>query len=876
MNYSKKSTTKKRKQLRSKKTKMMHHFFLIFGKTLLILFFALIIVGCCAGFGIYKGILASAPDIDSIDVSPTGYLSTVYDVGGEEIDTLVSAGANRQYVTIDKIPKDLQHAFVAIEDERFYEHNGIDLKGIVRAGMTGLLSGGHFSQGASTITQQLLKNNVFTDWVHEENMAQKVKRKIQEQYLAVQLEKKVNNKDWILENYLNSINLGQNTLGVQAASLRYFGKDVSELTLSECAVIAAITQNPSANNPISYPENNEVRKNKTLKNMLDQGYITEGEYKDAMEDDVYSRIEQINNTLQETSHSSYFVDELIEQLAEDLTTLKGYSETQAYKLIYSGGLKIYSTQDSRIQTICEEELSDSSNYPSEQYYINWYAKYEDKDGNVSALTEQNILSYYKKTKGKSYTLDYNSKEAADAAVNAYKAHVLEDGGSFVEGSESILYIPQPQASITIIDQTTGEVKALVGGRGAKQGSMTLNRASNTYRQPGSTFKVLAAYAPAIDTGGKTLASVQDDAPYKKTDGTPLKNYDGVYGGFTTFRQGITKSINVVAVKTLEDVTPQVGYDYLLNFGFTSLSNQDIVQVLCLGGISKGVSNLELTAAYATIANSGTYTKPRFYTKVLDHEGNVLIDNTPQTHTVLKESTAWLLTNAMEDVITKGTGTRARFSGMAIAGKSGTTTSNRDALFAGFTPYYTCVVWGGYDDNSTMSSTGYVKDLWRSIMSQIHSGLEYKDFAKPEDIVTAKICTKSGLLAIDGVCNHDPRGSCVRTEYFASGSAPTEYCDHHIKVDICSKSKKAAGAYCPKSQVVSKIYIIGGSSNSGDGKYLLPKDFETNTCSIHGPGANNTDSGIPSQNPVESPDEDGNEPEPEEPSNEPELPRELTR
>lgn len=854
MNYSKKSTTRKRKQLRSKNAKIMHRFFLIFGKTLLILFFALVIVGCCAGFGIYKGILASAPDIDTIDVSPTGYLTTVYDADGEEIDTLVSAGANRQYVTIDKIPKNLQHAFVAIEDERFYEHNGIDLKGIVRAGITGIMSGGHFSQGASTITQQLLKNNVFTDWVHEENFAQKVKRKIQEQYLAVQLEKKVNNKDWILENYLNSINLGQNTLGVQAASLRYFGKDVSELTLSECAVIAAITQNPSAYNPISYPENNKTRKDKTLKNMLKQGYITETEYDEAMADDVYSRIEQVNNNLQESSTSSYFVDELIEQLAEDLTTLKGYSETQAYKLIYSGGLKIYSTQDTNIQSICEKELSESSNYPFEQYYINWYVKYEDKDGNVSALTEQNILSYFKETKSSRYTLDYNSKEAADEAVEEYKAHVLKDGGSFVEGSESILYIPQPQASITIMDQSTGEVKALVGGRGSKQGSMTLNRASNTYRQPGSTFKVLSAYAPAIDTGGKSLASVQDDAPYKKTDGNPLKNYDGVYRGFTTYREGIMRSINVVAVKTLEEVTPQVGYDYLLNFGFTSLSNDDIVQVLCLGGISKGVSNLELTAAYATIANSGTYTKPRFYTKVLDHEGNVLIDNTPQTHTVLKETTSWLLTNAMEDVVTKGTGTRARFSGMAIAGKSGTTTSNRDALFAGFTPYYTCVVWGGYDDNSTMSSTGYVKDLWRSIMSQVHSNLEYKDFTKPDGIVTAKICTKSGLLAIDGVCDHDPRGSCVRTEYFAAGNVPTEYCNHHIKVEVCSKSGKAAGPYCPEANIKSKIFIIDGSKNSGDGKYLLPDDFETDTCDVHGP-SNTPDPDQPTDNPDTPVDEE---------------------
>lgn len=830
MNYSKKSTTKKKKRLASKNAKLKHRFFLIFGKTLLICFFIVVIVGCCAAFGIYKGILASAPDIDTIDVSPTGYLSTVYDSRGKELDTLVAAGSNRQYVTIDKIPKDLQHAFVALEDERFYEHNGIDLQGIMRAGITGIISG-HLSQGASTITQQLLKNNVFTGWVTE-SKAEKIKRKLQEQYLAVQLEKKVKSKDWILENYLNSINLGQNTLGVQAASLRYFNKNVSELTLSECAVIAAITKNPSGLNPISHPEDNEKRKNTTLKKMLKQGYITQKQYDKAMADDVYARIEQANTHHQKSaSASSYFIDELIEQVAEDLKSLKGYSETQAYKLIYSGGLKIYSTQNRRIQRICEKELANSANYPTEQLYINWYVKYQDKDGNITALTEQSMLKYFKSTKGKSYTLDYATKDAADAAIAAYKEHVLKKGGSFVEGSESVIYVPQPQASVTIIDQKTGEVKALVGGRGSKTGSLTLNRASNTYRQPGSTFKVLASYAPALDTGGKTLASVQDDAPYKKTDGSPLRNYDGVYRGFTTYREGIMRSINVVAVKTLEEVSPQVGYDYLTNFGFTSLSTQDIVQVLCLGGISKGVSNMELTAAYATIANGGTYNKPHLYTKILDHEGNVLIDNEPQSHTVLKETTAWLLTNAMQDVVKSGTGVRCNFPGMSIAGKSGTTTANRDALFAGFTPYYTCVMWGGYDDNSVISNTSYVKDLWRKCMSQIHQKLKYKDFVQPKGIVTAKICTKSGLLAQEGVCSHDPRG-CVRTEYFASGTVPTEYCNHHIAVTVCGKSGKAAGPNCPESALHTKVFIIDGSKGTQDSKYLLPEDFETDLCTKH--------------------------------------------
>ena len=244
------------------------------------------------------------------------------------------------------------------------------------------------------------------------------------------------------------------------------------------------------------------------------------------------------------------------------------------------------------------------------------------------------------------------------------------------------------------------------------------------------------------------------------------------------------------------------------------------------------SNLELTAAYATIANGGTYIKPRFYTKILDHDGNVLIDNTPQTHGVLKESTAWLLTNAMEDVVTKGTGTAVNFGNMAIAGKTGTTTKNRDALFAGFTPYYTCVVWGGYDDNTPQASgtTSYPKAIWKAVMSRIHENLEYKDFIMPGDITTATVCKKSGKLVVGGLCDADPRGSMVETEYFAEGTVPTEYCDHHVNVTICAESGMLATEFCPNR--VGGVYITGGSPGSADGPYLLSEGSATNTCPLH--------------------------------------------
>lgn len=824
MNYGRKSTAKKEKELLSKGTMIRKKFTVIFAKTLLVCLIAFTVVGGCAGYGVYKGIVDSAPDIHDIDATPTGYLSTVLDNQGNETATLVASGSNRVYVTIDEIPLDLQHAFVAIEDARFYEHNGIDITGIVRAGITGITSG-RFSQGASTITQQLLKNNVFTDWTSESSFADKMERKIQEQYLAIQLEK-VEDKDWILENYLNTINLGQNTLGVQAASQRYFNKDVSELTLSECAVIAGITQNPSRYNPVSNPDANAERRTKVLNNMLDQGYIDQAAYDTAMADNVYDRIQIVDSETASDNINSYFVDALTEQVIDDLMEVKGYTETQAYKALYEGGLTIYSTQDPSIQQICDEEVNNADNYGSEtKYSCSYRLTIQKADGTYQNYSEQTMLSYYQ-SKNSKYNIDFDSKEAVDAAIEQYKADIMEDGDMIVPNGESITYTMQPQASMTVIDQSTGEVKAIVGGRGDKTANKTLNRATDTKRQPGSTFKILSAYAPALDIGGMTLASVQDDAPYTYSNAahTPVNNYDKSYRGFTTIREGITYSINIVAVKTLTDIGVDIGYEYLQNFGFSTLCDSDRTQALALGGITNGVTNLELTAAYATIANGGTYTKPRFYTKILDHDGNVLIDNTPQTHTVLKETTAWLLTNAMEDVLTNGTGRPAHFNGMPQAGKSGTTSSDRDALFAGYTPYYTCVVWGGYDDNAELSYTTYPKTLWKSVMGRIHENLDYKDFNKPDGITTATVCKKSGKLAVAGLCDSDPRGSMVESEYFASGTVPKDYCDHHVRVTIDLSTGGIATDTCPEELRSSNVYITGGSAGTQDAPYLLTDDL----------------------------------------------------
>ena len=595
---------------------------------------------------------------------------------------------------------------------------------------------------------------------------------------------------------------------------------------------SGITQNPTKYNPITNPENNAERREKVLANMLDQGYITESEYEEALADDVYSRIQAVDSAT-ETSVYSYFVDALIEQVVEDLQEVKGYSESQAYKLVYSGGLSIYTTQDSEIQAICDEEYQNEENYPENtQYSFTLTLAVEHSDGSYNYYDEQSMLSWAKENGDVNSYLLFDSEEEAAAAIELYEESLLGDGDSIPENGVSVTYTAQPQASIVVMDQSTGEVKAVVGGRGEKEASLTLNRATDTYRQPGSTFKILSTYAPALDTGEFTLASVQDDAPYQYSDGTTVHNYDNSYRGWTTLRKAITNSINVVTVKTLTDITPAVGYEYLLKFGFTSLSEDtDVVQALALGGITKGVSNLELTAAYATIANGGTYTEPIFYTKILDHEGNVLIDNTPDTTEVISEQTAWLLTDAMEDVVTSGTGTAVNFGTTAIAGKTGTTSNNVDSWFVGYTTSYTCGVWGGYDTNASMDSTSFTKALWKAVMSRIHEDMDYEEFTQPDGIVTASVCNQSGLLSESGVCSLDVRGSTVFTEYFAEGTVPTAYCNHHVLLNICSESGLLASDYCPEDSIVQKAYLSEGSSSSADAKYLASTLLNT-LCDIH--------------------------------------------
>ena len=548
MNYSKKSVRKKQQALHSTSKKWSRKIAFTFVQVFLIGMVGMAIIGVSAGIGAFRGILASAPEIGNIDVTPSGFSTFVYDIEGNQTAKLVAKDANRIPVTIDTVPQDLKDAFVAIEDARFYDHNGIDIKGIIRAGVVGIQNR-HFSEGASTITQQLLKNNVFTDWTSEDSLADKFKRKFQEQYLALELEK-VMDKETILINYMNTINLGSNTLGVEAASRRYFGKHVNELNLSECAVIAGITQNPSRFNPTTHPEKNAERREKVLNNMLDQGYITNEEYEEALADDVYSRIQIADAENEDNAINTYFVDALTDDVMEDLIAA-GYNETQAYTLLYSGGLKIYSTQDPKIQAICDSAFADESNFPANtKWYLNYELTIDRANGDRENISTEMFRSYWRENRSSSYNLIYASQEEAYQDIEAYKADVMGSGDEVY--GENVSLTPQPQVSLVVEDQKTGCIVAMEGGRGAKTASRTLNRATDTMRQPGSTFKIVSSYAPALDSAGLTLATVINDAPFNYAGGRPVANWYGEqYRGLSSLRDGIRDSMNIVTVDLTE-------------------------------------------------------------------------------------------------------------------------------------------------------------------------------------------------------------------------------------------------------------------------------------------------------------------------------------
>lgn len=839
MNYGKKEIDSKIDKINSSNKKVFNKIKLNVKIFAVIIVFTLILCAVFSGVGIVRGLTDSAPDINEENIMPDGYPSIIYDANGKKVQKLIGINANREYKKITDIPECVQNAFVAIEDARFYKHSGVDLQGILRA-VFSALSDEKMTQGASTITQQLLKNQVFGGG-NEKSFFGKVSRKIQEQSLAIKLESTIDKKK-ILEYYLNTINLGQNTMGVETASKRYFGKSVSKLTVSEAAVLAGITQNPTEYNPITEQQNNEAKRKIILKNMLDQEYITEDEYEEALGDDVYSRIQDINKEKRTSSYgdiNSYYVDAVIENVVSDLKQKLGYTETQAYNAIYREGLKIYTCQDQSLQKICDDVINNDKYYQKNtKSYLSYQLKVKKSDGETELYTEGDVRAFINDAHKKRISFYFKNRKKAEKYIKMFKKKNLDKHDKIL--SESINLIKQPQASFVLMEQSTGKVRAIVGGRGEKTANRTLNRASSSKRQPGSTFKVLSTYLPALDTSGFTLANVMDDAPYKYPGTNKrVKDWDSSgYKGLTSLRQGIVDSVNIVTVKTFQKVTPQTGFDYLLNLGFTTLVDRretsdgqiysDIQLPTALGGLTDGVTNVELTAAYAAIANGGTYIKPVYYTKIVDSKGNVLLQNSKSGKKVMKNTTAWLLTDAMKDVIKRGTGKKAAFKKIKMpqAGKTGTTSDNTDFWFEGYTPYYTAGIWLGYDSMFTQMSGSASKIMWRDIMEKVHKvkKLKNKNFKKPEDIITRKICKKCGKLAVYGLCDRALDGNDIKTEYFARGTQPKESCDCHVKYTFSNSTGNMAETGASAS-TNDKVYLNKDESTykaqTKDTPYLIP-------------------------------------------------------
>ena len=772
----------------------------------------------CGGLvGAYVGIINSIPELGIVSIKPGTYTSIIYDDKGSEVGKL-HGGENREYVTLDQIPMYMQQAVIAIEDERFYNHNGVDIQGLMRAIYS--TATGQQMQGGSTITQQLIKNNVTK--VTRNNF----KTKIKEQYLALKYEKELKQaygskeeaKNYILELYLNTIGLGHGYSGVKTAAEGYFGKEPSELTLAECACLAGVTNNPSLYSPRTQPENNRKRQTIILNYMLKQGRITQEEYDQAINEDVYANIRKTDlvndsNSSSDTVIHSYYEDALVSQISEDLQNKYNWSAEEANNVIYNGGLQINSNLDQNIQNIVDAEFNDDSNFPYVYYSIgvDYRVSVEDK-----TTGEQKHSQYNKFVR---------SRENGESWVASKKAEIqssLSENQEII--AENVYYTKQPQAAMAIIDYHTGEVKAIAGGRGEKTVNSGFNRATDAASQPGSVFKILAAYAPAIDLGKLTNASTIVDEPYTTADGYSPKNWWGnTYRGPVNARTGIKNSMNIIAVKIMVETGIDLCYNYLLNFGFTTLEN-DNHAATALGGLTNGVTQIEVAAAYGTIANQGQYIKPCFYNKVLDHDGNVLLENNKETKQVLKSSTGYILTEMMTDTIKSGTGTKASLGKMPVAGKTGTTTDSKDLTFVGYTPYYVCSIWLGYDTyDDTVKNMSNVNQsqhivIWRDIMSKIHQNLEVKDFEMPDTVVKATVCKISGKLA---------RSGCPSvTDYFDKESLGDSYCTSH---------KGYSGVLFSSGNYYSSKGDNSGSRNSSSSR----KPSQNNNSNTSPSGENST-------------------------------------
>lgn len=685
----------------------MNPYMKIFLKIFLVTTLVGIILAVLVGIGAVFGFFGSNDDLD-IDLLTMNYSSQIYYEDSESGEMKeffnLSSVENRVWVDIEDMPKSLCDAVVAIEDERFYEHSGFDIRRTTKAFFTYVynkITGKPTTFGGSTITQQLIKNLTNE---REKTAA----RKIQEISRAVNLEKQMS-KEEILELYLNSIYLSQGCNGVQTASKTFFGKDVSELNLAESASIAGITQYPTLYDPLINPEKNKEKQKIVLKKMLELGKITDKEYEEAVNYELQFNKASGNNA-GGGKVNSYFIDQVITEVKSDLMK-KGYTEAVAEKLLYSGGLKIYSTYDPKVQNALESVYNDTGNFPG-------------------------------------------------------------SGGE--KGAQS---------AMVVIDPYTGGIKGIVGGVGEKTGNLILNRASQTLRQPGSSIKPIAVYAPAIENGIINAADIYNDKPLEYGSWKP-QNYDKKFRGAVSVRYAVKQSLNTVPIQILEEMGVEKSYDFLTEkLGITSLVRNEKrsdgkvysdvgLSQLALGGLTDGISLTQLAAAYTPFVNRGMYSSPSTYTLVTDFEGNEILSGSSNTSIALSEETAYITAQLLKEVVTGGTGTAARFSSTIFTGgKTGTTSEYNDRWFVGFTPYYVAAVWYGYDTPKTITGSGNpCIPVWKKVMTEIHKGLSGKEIEKPSGVITVSYCSKTGKLRGEACPDND-----MTTFWFTKNNRPIGVC-----------------------------------------------------------------------------------------------------
>jgi len=662
-------------------------------------------------------------------------------------DSDIYSTEKRLFAPYETIPQDLINAFIAIEDKRFYEHNGVDWYRTLGATLNYVFKF-RDSFGASTITQQLVKNVTGND-------SYSIKRKLQEIFYAQSIEKQLDKKD-ILELYLNIVNLSQGCLGVRTAALVYFSKELSELDLGECACLAAITQNPSYYDPCSNPDNNMKRRQVILDEMLSLGYINEEEHSEYYNKEISLKM---NDRFKTDRINSWYIDMVIDDVCTDLCHEYGYSYDEAESLVYTGGLKIYTLMDPEIQQIVEEYYENQNNFPD--------------------------------------------------AANAIKA----------------------QSSIIIIDPYTGNVLGVAGGRGQKNANRIQNYATQTLRPSGSVIKPLSVYAPALENGMITYASVFDDVPVNfgtynldPDQGEIISpkpwpvNAPNVYHGLVNVNYAVEVSLNTVAVKVLELLGKEDSFYFLketLGIGNlieeltlengTVLTDMDIA-ALALGQMNYGVTVREVTSAYTIFTNEGQSCKSRSYSVVTDSDGKTILRNDPSENYAISGDNAVIINQMLQNVVDHGTAKYITLDeSVPVAGKTGTSQDYHDRWFIGYTPYYLGGVWYGYEyPKSLDNNTQYIcTKIWNDIMLKIHSKYdgEEKRFSTSDDVIWVNYCCDSGKL-ISEACLLDPRGIRAERGCFVKGTEPTEKCDCHVLVEYDSYTHGIATDGCPQENIVT--------------------------------------------------------------------------